>query len=622
MRWDRRGFLGASIVTAAAYPYGKLLAARPSPAADLTLNFEDAGGSTRNSGAANNRAYTRAINNLSRRGGGTLVVPPKVYPFAGAAICKAANVTVAADGATFAGDNLCMVIASGSTAYNLQGLTLLETSGASGTFLMDCYGTGCRFKDLHLEKNPPAKGYIAFCREMTFGNVFENVSFAGSNGIFLGGHDHQITGGWAESSFGDDCWAIKATASPCYNIQISGFQARRFGAIVSIGSEIGAAGKDDPNRSLFVKNVVVDNCTADECTYLAYIKPGAIQTIDYRDGIVEDVSITNCQLTDSTGQRFRDGVFISPGRGAIVRRVNVQNVMIAARGATPAVQNVAGLYLCPVKFTDGAGAGGSIDEIYVSGLNCVDPYGGAATSASTPGTPIHSLVAIEKMNSSVGRVGHVAISDSRIDGCARMAVSIGSNIEGPVSFNNCTFDNFAAAIFSYMDKGSVLARSPVALTGIDAKPSPSAPPDTRGVMPDGNPDKTIAYLGDVSAVSLATVQAATAATSPIYTSARDTWISKVEVAVASPIPASNTDFVRFTLRNAATRAVLASATTSTGSLGQAGASMSINGDVLLSGAAACIPKGAQLLVEISQSGAGAPVVNPKFTVHCVPFGTA
>jgi hypothetical protein len=623
MRWDRRGFLGASIVTAAAaYPYGKLLAARPSQTADLTVNFEDAGGSTLNSGATNNKAYTRAVNYLSRRGGGTLVVPPKVYPFSGASICTAANVTVSAGGATFAGNNLCMVIASGSTGYNLQGLTLLETSGASGTFLMDCYGTGCHFSDLHLEKNPPSKGYIAFCREMTSGNVFENVSFAGSNGIFLGGHDHQIIGGWAESSFGDDCWAIKSTASPCYNIQISGFQARRFGAIVSIGSEIGTAGSDDPNHSLFVKNVAIDNCSADECTYLAYIKPGGIQSIDYRDGVVENVSITNCQLTDSTGQRFRDGVFISPARGAIVRGINIQNVTITARGASPAVQSVAGLYLCPIKFTDGAGAGGSIDDVYVSGLHCVDPYGGAATSVSTPGTPINSLVAIEKMNPSIGNVGRVDINDSGIDGCARMAVWLGSNIEGPVSFNNCTFDNYAAAIYSYLDKGSVLARSPVSLSGIAAKPSPSAPSDTRGVMPDGTPDKTIAYLGDVSTVSLPTVPAATAATSPIYTSSRDTWVSKVEVAVAQPIPASATNFVRFTLRNAATGAALASASTSTGALGQAGISMSINGDVQLSGAAACIPKGAQLLVEISQGGSGTAVVDPTFTVHCVPFGSS
>jgi hypothetical protein len=353
---------------------------------------------------------------------------------------------------------------------------------------------------------------------------------------------------------------------------------------------------------------------------LAYIKPGAIY--DYRDGVVEDISIINCQLNDSSGQRFRNGVFISPGSGAIVRRVSIQDVTITARGATPPVQNVTGLYLYPMKATDAAGAGGSIDDVSISGLRCVDPYGGAATSASAPGTPIHSLVAIEKADPAIGHIGSIDINDSGIDGCARMAVALGANIEGPITFNDCTFDNYAAAILSFVDKGSVLARSPVTLTGITATPSPSAPPDTRGVMPDGNPDKTVDYDGDMTQVALPSLGAGAAETSAIFTSARDTWISDVQLTVAQPIPASGTNYVRFTLRNAATGAVLASLTSSNGSLGRAATPVSMNGNIKFTGPAACIPKGAQLLAEISQVGSGAAVINPTFTVHNVPFGSA
>ncbi|MGN6155375.1 MAG: hypothetical protein ACTHN4_06540 [Sphingomicrobium sp.] len=530
--------------------------------------------------------------------------------------------TVVGYGATFAGDLIDLVIQPDSRGYNLHGLTIIETSGNRASFPLDCYGAGCHFKDLHLEKSPPAAGYIAYCREMTFGNVFENISFSGSNGICLGGHDHQIIGGWAESSFGDDCWAIKSATYPCYNIQISGFQARRFGALVSIGSEIGTPRADNPDRSRFVRNVAIENCSADECTYFAYIKPGGVESIDYRDGLVEGVAVKNCQLTDSSGRHFRDGIFVAPGRGAIVRGITIQDVTITARGATPAVQTVAGLYMRPSKTTDGAGLGGAIENVLVSGLRCIDPFEGAATSASAPGTPIHSLVAIEKADPIIGRVGQVEVVDSVGNGCARMAVALGPNLEGPVTFSRCTFENFAAAVFASTDKGSVMARSPVTLSDITAIPASSSPPDTRGVMPDAKPDKTIDYRGDSAAVAVPSVAPGESAAWPLYTSNRDTWISKVEVSVEQAIPASNTNFVRFTLRNSSNGAVLATATTSSGLLAQAGVPVSLNGDIQFSGAAASIPKGAQLAVEISQGGAGASVTNPTFTVHCVPFGAA
>lgn len=621
MRWDRRGFLGASIV-AAAYPYARLVAKPPSQNADLALSFEDAGGSTLNTGAENNRAYTKAIKYLDRKGGGTLLIPAKVYPFSGASVCTAANVTVSGYGATFAGDNCRIVINSGSTAYSLQGLTLVETSGIKSTYLMDCYGSACHFKDVHFQKNPPALGYIAYCRQGTFGNVFENASFSGSNGIFLGGTDHQVIGGWGESAFGDDCWAIKSTVGPCYNISISGFRARGFTAIVSIGSEIGSYEADDPDRSMFVRNVVLENCSAEACTYLAYIKPGGLNEYDYRDGLVEDITIRNCQLTDTSGKQFRNGVFVAPGRGAIVRRLNIENVTIAARGASPAVQSISGLYLLPMRTVDGAGIGASIEDVSVSGLRCTDPFGGAATSASAPGVPLHSLVAMEKIDLAVGQIRRIDISDSGVDGCARTAAALGSNLEGPVTFNRCTFDRYAAAIYGSVDKGSVLARSTVTLKDITAIPSPSAPADTRGVMPDANADKMIDYLGDIEQVSLASVMPGTTVTSPIYTSARDTWVSMVEVAVAQSIPASGTNFVRFILRNAASGVALGSVTTANGLFEQAGVSISINGDIKFTGASACIPKGTQLVVEVSQVGSGAEVVDPTFTVHCVPFGVA
>jgi hypothetical protein len=604
-------------MAAAAYPHGRLLA----QASGLVLNFEEAGGSTLNSGEANNKAFTTAVRYLDRKGGGTLVVPAKVYPFSGLSSCTATNVTVAAFGSTFAGNNCRIAINPGSSGYNLDGLTLIETSGDRATYLMDCRGSNCRFKDVHFEKNPPAGGYIAYCRDGTYGNQFENVSFAGSNGIFLAGHDHRVIGGEGESSFGDDCWVIKSTVNPTYNIQISGFKARHFTAIVSIGSEVGTARRDNPGRSLFVNNVLVENCTAEECSYLAYIKPGGVDAVDYRDGLVEDVSIKNCSLLDNKGERFRNGVYISPGRGSIVRRINIQDVTIRARGGKPAVQTISGLYIRPLRTRDNAGTAGSVDEVHVSGLHCTDPYGGAPTSNSAPGAPIQSLVAIEKLNPAIGHVGRIEVSDSSVDGCARMAVFLGSNLEGPISFSHCDFKNYAASVVAPTDKGSVLALSPVTLTNITATPSPSAPPDTRGVVSDALPDRTVAILGDIVQAVGPSVRAGAAATFPVYTAVRDTWISEVEITVAEPVPASQKNFARITLRNSLT-GVLGAAATSDGLLKQAGVPVSLNGSLKFVGRAACIAKGSQLLVEISQHGSGVGIKSPRFTVHCVPFGAA
>jgi len=620
MECNRRAFLGGSILTAM-YPCAAALAAKPNPAADLILSFEDAGGSILNSGIKNNRAYSNAIKYLSRRGGGTLVIPEKVYPFSGASICDATNVTVLGYGATFAGDNCRLTINIDSNGYNIQGLTLLETSGTAESFLLDCYGSNSHLKDLHLEKSPPAGGYIAYCRDETSGFLFENVSFSGSNGIFLAGHDHEVRGGWAEAYHGDDCWVLKSTVYPCYNIHISGFQARAFTAIVSIGSEIGTPNVDNPDRNLFVKNVIVEDCSADACTYLAYIKPGGNQAVDYRDGFVEDITIRNCQLNDTTGMRFRDGVYISPGRGAIVRGVTLQNLTINARGANPAVQNIAGVYLQVLNSTDGAGIAGSIEDVSVSGLRCTDPFGGAANSGLTPGTPLQSLVAIEKQDPAIGDIGRVDVADSTIDGCARMAVSVGTNVAGPLSFTGCSFNNYAAAILASIDKGSVFARSPIALNDITAVPSPNARPGTRGIMADSHPDKTVKYVGDVTQVSSQIIPAGTSASLPIYSAARDSWISMVEILVGQTIPLDNVDFVQFTLRNGGNGQVLATANSTTdGLLFTEGSAVSVNGPVEFSGAAAYLAQGAQLLIEVSHGGQGATVVDPTFIVHSVPYG--
>jgi hypothetical protein len=204
-----------------------------------------------------------------------------------------------------------------------------------------------------------------------------------------------------------------------------------------------------------------------------------------------------------------------------------------------------------------------------------------------------------------------------------MAVSVGTNVAGPLSFAGCRFNNYAAAILASIDKGSVFAISPIALNDITAVPSPNARAGTRGIMADSHPNKTVKYMGDVTQASSQTIPAGTSESLPIYSAARDSWISMVEVLVGQTIPQDNVDFVQFTLRNGGNGQILGTAkSTMGGLLFSEGTAVSVNGPVEFSGAAAYLPQGAQLLLEVSHGGQGVTIVDPTFIVHSVPYGVA
>lgn len=370
-----------------------------------------------------------------------------------------------------------------SRSVAIDGLTMIETSGSRATFLLNSGGANCRFRNMHLEKRPTAGGYMAYCRETATNNIFENFSFAGSNGIFMGGTGHRVIGGWAESTIGDDCWVLKAATRPCADIRISGFRARGFTSLISIGSEIGRRPSVRTDQPLFVRDVLVEDCVAEGCSYFAYIKPGGVQGVDgghahaYRDGLVEDVVLRNCRCEDTMGARFRNGVYVSPGRGATVRRLTVDNLLIRARGRSPATQPVGAVYLYTLQ-SDRGYRGSTIEEVVVRGLRCIDPFGGAARAPAQPGEPIQIPIAIERQDPRDGRIGRVDILDAIAEGCARNAVYVGPGVAGPVRIEDARFNGFAAAILGSADREAIRALSPVIARNVLALPSPRAPAGT------------------------------------------------------------------------------------------------------------------------------------------------
>lgn len=445
----------------------------------LTIDFEAAGGSVRNGGERNRLAFAAAVARLAAAGGGTLRIAAKLFPFAGEALL-ASNVTLLARGATFQGPRCRFTIPRGSRNVTIDGLKLIETSGSASAFLLNCGGSGCSFRNMHLEKRPSAGGYIAYCQQYTANNIFENFSFAGSNGVFMGGSGHRVIGGWAESSGSDDCWVLKSTVGPCEDIRISGFRARGFAALISIGSEIGRNAAVRTSQPLFVRNVLVENCVAEACTYLAYIKPGGVEggpAYDYRDGLVEDVVLSNCRCEDPAGLKFRNAVYVSPGRGATVRRLAINNLSVRARGRAPATQTVGAVYLHTLQ-ANPSYRGSTIEDVAITRLRCIDPFGGAASGPGRPGVPIHIPIAVEKQKAGAGRIGRVEIIDAITEGCARNAVYVGPNVTGPIQIQDSRFDGFAASVLGSKDRQAILAMSPVAVRNVVALPSPLAPAGT------------------------------------------------------------------------------------------------------------------------------------------------
>jgi hypothetical protein len=457
-------------------------AAQALQAGGVIIDFEAAGGSVRNSGDRNRLAFVAAVARLAAAGGGILRIPAKLFPFSGEAGISASNVTVASRGATFEGPRCRITISRQSNNVIIDGLTMIETSGSRATFLLNSGGSNCRFRNMHLEKRPTAGGYMAYCRETATNNVFDSFSFAGSNGVFVGGTGHRVIGGWAESTIGDDCWVLKAATQPCADIRISGFRARGFTSLISIGSEIGHNPAVRADQPLFVRNVLVENCIAEACSYFAYIKPGGVQGDggeghDYRDGLVEDVVLNNCRFEDPTGARFRNGVYVSPGRGATVRRLTINNLTVRARGRAPATQTVGAIYLHALQ-ADPGHRGSTIEDIIVRGLRCADPHAGAANGPGRPGIPIHIPIAIEKQKPDAGRIGRVEIIDAVAEGCARNAVYVGPNVDGPIHIRNSRFNGFAASILASYDREAIRALSPISVQNVVALPSRLAPAGT------------------------------------------------------------------------------------------------------------------------------------------------
>ena len=352
-------------------------------------------------GRDNSAAIQRAIDSVASRGGGTVDIP-------GTFEC---GILTLADGVALRGSggwlvNGRIVIPEGRRGCRIDNLGIVNRRSDAASFALDVSGQDCAFSNLTLVKDPIAGGYQMFLRQPSAHCSFTGLKLKGSNGIMVAGHDHLFEKFELESTMsdkvgGDDAFAIKALGRPTYNITIRDGVVRGYYAIASFGSEIGTEGRAS-NYEAAVRNVLVEDVTADRCGALAFFKPGAL-IYDWRNGLVDGVRLERLQLNDERGERFTSGVRMIAGRGAIIRNVVGRDLAIRARAKNQGVQPTAAIDL---SMLDGADA--RFENIDLQ-LTFTDPYDGAEHSAAAPGYAVDHIVRIEKTNPRRGAMSGISL---------------------------------------------------------------------------------------------------------------------------------------------------------------------------------------------------------------------
>jgi hypothetical protein len=381
------------------------------------------------------RPIQAAIDAMARNGGGTVVIPGRYR--CGNLVILGQNVRLVGRGGSLVNGRL--TIAADSRNIEVADLTLLDTRGDARTYLMDVSGQGCRFSNVALIKNPVAGGYQMYVRQQSAACHFDRLRLRGSNGIMVTGSDHLFENFELESKMlpndaGDDAFAIKALEHVTRNITIRNGIVRGYGSVVSFGSEIGTS--KPGGRVGAVRNVTVENVTADRCTRLIFFKPGALD-YDWRDGVIEGVRLRNLSLSDPNGRYFRTGIQMFAARGATIRDVQATGIRIVARATDHGVAPTAAV---DITLRD-KGASARIEDVHLQ-LSFVDPDAGARHGDRAPGYPVDQIVRIEKQSRGSGSMAAITL-DVEGDGASFAGIAVGPELDGAIRVTRAILEHVA-----------------------------------------------------------------------------------------------------------------------------------------------------------------------------------
>lgn len=424
---DRRQFLigsGAGFAASAcATWHDPLSAALQSPFDRTVLSVASFGAPADSAGDAT-RAIQAAIREVERGGGGTVIIPGRYR--CGNVLISGENVRLQGQGGWLVDGRL--MIAPHASNIEVADLGLIDTRGNKASFLMDVSGRNCRFTNVQLVKDPVAGGYQMYIRQQAAGCQFQGLKMRGSNGIMVAGSGHTFDGfdfqaQMLPNSGGDDGFAIKAAEGTTENITIRNGTLRGFGSVVAFGSEIGTMKPGGQPGA--VRNVTVENVTGDRCTRLAFFKPGAFD-YDYRDGLVEHITLKNLTLSDPAGVYFRTGIYMIAARGAVIRDVQASGITINARAMDRGVTPTSAI---DIQLMD-KGAPATIEDVSLQ-VVFTDPYSGTPHAAGAPGYPVDHIVRIEKRNPASGTMSGIVL-DVQGRGASIGGIHVGPGLDDAV----------------------------------------------------------------------------------------------------------------------------------------------------------------------------------------------
>lgn len=322
-----------------------------------------------------------------------------------------------------------------------------------------------------------ATAHIPFyVRSTASGFRFRNNSctWYGGVDVIADANDLEITGNSfvnPNATASDDAIAIKSTGSGSRHILIDNNYFEGMADFVGIGSEIGVLATTDATYSHEVAGVIITNNRGKNCSYMVYIKPGAIDGVDYRDGTVRGVTISNNTLIDLSGTNLVTGIFISAGRGARIFGVSGKNNKIIGRFKTGAANlMVQSVY----ARNDGTGtADVVIDDVNV-GIEYFDPYTGVASGVGgAVGSPPASLVEVQKASTSHGTVTNVTI-DADCNATSSNGIRVYGGLDDAVTIRRGVLENINVS--NTGGAGTIRVASRVKVFNEDISMSGNGPP--------------------------------------------------------------------------------------------------------------------------------------------------
>lgn len=440
------------------------LLARPTVALSqpgpLEVSVTDFGATGRASGD-DTKAIQSAIRFVEGKGGGTVVIPGRFH--CGNIVISGRNVRLTGRSGQLVDGRL--TIKPQAQGIQVADLGLLETSGKRGTYLMDVAGRNCRFDNVELVKDPDAPGYQMYLRQSAAGCTFTGLRMRGSNGIMVAGQDHLFDGFELQSRMrpgvgGDDAFAIKGLEGVTRNITIRNGIVRGYSAIVSFGSEIGTKGAGG-RRFGAVRDVLVENVTAERCSRLAFFKPGAL-VYDWRNGVVEAIVLRNLRLSDPNGERFEAAIRMMAARGATIRNVEATDIRITARAHDVGVVPTAAFHITLMD----VGAPATIEDLRIQ-VEFTDPYDAAPHSAA-PGFPVDHVVRIEKTNVDRGTMAGL-VFDVAGKGTSFGGICVGAGMDDAVYVAKARLMNVATNPRSTIGGGGIWSASRLKLGDVQVE---------------------------------------------------------------------------------------------------------------------------------------------------------